>query len=129
MMNDKLQEQESEQASTMKQEIADLIIQQHQNSHATEMQALLNCMMQQMTFTNNPLHINHHQSHPHKKIQSSIMTQGTITLQIVRIINDKTHVPCRSSANQPGRLLLTNHQHPSTLSMTSSWKSNATPPQ
>jgi hypothetical protein len=47
MMNDRMQEQESE-ASTMKQEIAEMIIKQ-QNSHATEMQALYNRMMQQMT--------------------------------------------------------------------------------
>ena len=47
MMNDRMQEQESE-ASTMKQEIAEMIIKQ-QNSHATEMQALYDRMMQQMT--------------------------------------------------------------------------------
>jgi hypothetical protein len=47
MMNNRLQEQDSENA-TMKQEIATMLIQQ-QNTHTADMQALYDRMMLQMT--------------------------------------------------------------------------------
>jgi hypothetical protein len=130
MMNNRLQEQDSENA-TMKQEIATMLIQQ-QNTHTADMQALYDRMMLQMTtmFTFPQQPASFHACEPYTQESTTTNSASNNNLpQNTKTVKDRTHALHQLSGNQHSRRTQINNKHIQTSTKISIWTLSVPPQQ